>query len=120
MAKIKKNTYTMVTDGGTVQLRLPEYYDDINTQVGLTKIPDDATSTANRITARQLKLSAQAIEFTISRKVGTQTRRTKVIADLDSAKGAVAAIEGKTFGTGLAGGKTEVISVYFASRRRYS
>lgn len=125
MAQIPKKYYIISANGGSFSLKLPTYYDDIDTFVGLKTPTDAELRVAFPTKISELKRAAAILEFTVSCKITVPSsglirmRRTNLICDIDSAIGAMNALEGKPFGTGLAGGKVDIVNAYFRSYDRF-
>lgn len=121
---ITKKYYILSYLGANFSIKLPKYYDDIKTQVGLVEATDTTLATAFPATVGALKRAGAILEFVVSCKIGSsggvvRTRRTKLICDIDSAVGAMSAVEGKQFGEELAGGKVAILNAYFAQTDKF-
>lgn len=114
---VTKKFYLMTVGGGQRKIKLPEYYDSVDTALGLTAAPDN--STAQLTSARDLLKSGDGVKIRVRRKIGdTKYATSTIICDLDNAKAAMSALLGKTFGTGSVAGAGTIVSAYFPSRSR--
>lgn len=125
MAVIPKKYYIIQANGSNFSIKLPTYYDDINEFLGLTDATDVLLKTAFPTKLAELKRAAAILEFTVSCKITVPSsglvrmRRTNLICDLDTAVGAMSTVEGKLFGTGLAGGKVAIVNAYFRAYDKF-
>lgn len=125
MAVIPKKYFIISANGSNFSIKLPTYYDDISTYIGLTEATDILLRTAYPTKISELKRAAAILEFTVTCRITQggsgllRTRRTNLICDLDTAVGAMSSVEGKLFGTGLVGGKVEIINAYFRAYDRF-
>lgn len=114
---VARKLYLITVGGGQRKIKLPEYYDSINTQIGLVAAPDNSTATMT--SSRALLASGEGLKIRTRRKTAAgKYVTTNVICDLDNAKAAMSALVGKTFGTGSVAGPGEIVSAYIASRSR--
>lgn len=118
-------TYEFTLIGGNRQVKLPAYYDDINTYIGAIEVGATpagggapTTSTAPKARAEELYIDGLFAKVILSvRKAAGKYRRTTVYCPTQLVTTAMPAIEGKNFGTGLAGGALKVLNAYFPRRR---
>ena len=114
---VKKKLYLMTVAGGQRKIKLPEYYDSVDTALGLSAAPDN--STAQLTSTRALVRSGDGIKIRVRRKISdTKFATSTIVCDLDNAKAAMSALLGKTFGTGSVAGAGTIVSAYFPSRSR--
>ena len=118
MAYIPRKLYLITTPGGARKVKLPNYYDGINAQLGLSDAP--AGTVAPKASTRELLKEGLAVKIRTRRKISdTKYVVTDVLCDIDQAMTALSALEGKSFGTGSTGGIGSIVSAYFPSRARF-
>lgn len=114
---IKRKFFEFPLPGGARKVKVPDYYDEINTLLGVTESSDDSNTPTGK--AEELYFDGLLIKLTVSCKVANKYRRTSFYCPITTASTALAKLEGKRFGKNLAGGEAEIINAYQARQRRF-
>lgn len=123
MASIAKKFYKITTISGNFKVKLPVSYDDVKTQLGLSDLSDSsadinlATQTASQLLRIGLATKIRIIRKTTINNV-VRYKTHDLICSIANLASALSTLEGKKFGTNLAGGSTDIINAYFGRRAR--
>ena len=114
---MKEKIFVLTANGSKFKVSLPEYYDQINTQLGLADVTpaDENLFQINETT--ELLTNGLAIKVRTRRKANNKYFTTDLYIPISKLNTAMKDLVGKNFGT-RDSTKGEITKVYFPKRRR--